>query len=312
MKPWKPGSVFLILLQTTADSTQMSLLRLKTATRAFSTSATCLKGHSKWQNIRHTKAKQDAIKGNLATKFGNQIATAAKMGGPDPAGNIRLSTIIDAAKSNNVPKKTIEAAIKRGAGLDAKEKQIEQVFYEGIGPSGVSLIIECLTSNRNGLLANLNTPFNRAAGKNSGIAFPSTVQFLFTRKGCITISKQQRAMVAPDPSNPMKKVEQITELEFDHILDQAIEWGAEDVEEDIDHEGNVESYTLYTDVQDTGAVAKRVQESGIAVADFSISYIANEDTMVDIEDEQKAINFHNFIDSIEEIEDVTEIYTNAR
>ncbi|KAG5365450.1 putative transcriptional regulatory protein [Yarrowia sp. C11] len=290
----------------------MSLLRLQTVTsRAFSTSSRCLKGHSKWQNIRHTKAKQDAIKGNLATKFGNQIATAAKMGGADPAGNIRLATIIEAAKSYNVPKKTIEAAIRRGAGLDAKDKQIEQVFYEGIGPSGVSVIIECLTSNRNGLLAKLNTPFNRAAGKNSGIAFPSTVQFLFTRKGCITIEKEQKSMVAPDPSNPMKKVEQVTVLEFDHIMDQAIEWGAEDVEEDTDHEGKVVSYTLYTDVQDTGAVAKMVQESGIAVADFSISYIANEDTKVDIEDEHKADIFHNFIESIEEIDDVTEVYTNA-
>lgn len=286
--------------------------RLQPFARSFSTSAQCLKGHSKWQNIRHTKAKQDAIKGNLATKFGNQIATAAKMGGADPAGNIRLSTIIDAAKSYNVPKKTIDAAIRRGAGLDAKDKQIEQVFYEGIGPSGVSVIIECLTSNRNGLLANLNTPFNRAAGKNSGIAFPSTVQFLFTRKGCITIEKEQKSLVAPDPANPMKKVEQVTVLDFDHVLDQAIEWGAEDVEEDTDGDGNVVSYTLYTDVQDTGAVAKLVQESGIAVADFSISYIPNEDTMVDIEDEHKAGVFQNFIDSIEEIDDVTEIYTNAR
>lgn len=289
----------------------MSLLR-NVSSRAFSTTTQCLKGHSKWQNIKHTKAKNDAIKGNLATKFGNQIATAAKMGGADPAGNIRLATVIDAAKSYNVPKKTIDAAIRRGAGLDAKEKQIEQVFYEGIGPSGVSLIIECLTSNRNGLLAQLNTPFNRAAGKNSGIAFPSTVQFLFTRKGCITIMKEQKSMVAPDASNPMKKVEQITVLDFEDVMDRAIEWGAEDVEEDIDHEGNVESYTLYTDVQDTGAVAKAVQDSGIVVSDFSISYIANEDTMVDIENEQRAMVFQAFIESIEDIDDVTEVYTNAR
>ncbi|KAG5366020.1 putative transcriptional regulatory protein [Yarrowia sp. B02] len=291
----------------------MSLLRLKTVSvRGFSSSAQALKGHSKWQNIKHTKAKQDAIKGTLATKFGNQIATAAKMGGPDPAGNIRLSTIINAAKSYNVPKKTIDAAIRRGAGLDAKDKQIEQVFYEGMGPSGVSVIIECLTSNRKGLLAALNTPFNRASGKNSGIAFPSTVAFLFTRKGCITIEKEQKKMVAPDEANPMKKIEQITVLEFDDIMDQAIEWGAEDVEEDTDADGKVVSYTLYTDVQETGAVAKLVQESGIEVADFSISYIPNEDTMVDIEDEHKANVFQSFIDSIEEIDDVTEVYTNAR
>ncbi|CCH45712.1 hypothetical protein BN7_5297 [Wickerhamomyces ciferrii] len=256
-------------------------LPLRIPTRLFSTTPISLSGHSKWSTIKHDKAKNDAEKNKIANKFSNAIAVATKLGGSDPSHNVRLATAIENAQKNNVLKKVIEQAIKRGAGIGSEKKNVDTALYEGVGPGGVSFVVESLTDNKTRTIGLVRSAFTKAGGSLS----PTLYQF--DRRGLIVIEKG--------------------ELTFDDIFEKVIEVGAEDLEE-IEGEDFIE---IITDPSDTGKIADELKKE-FTIKEVGISYIPKEDMLVDISDEDTKIKYDKFIAALEEISDVTDYYSNLK
>ena len=145
-----------------------------------------MSGHSKFANIKHKKEKNDAKKGKIFTVIGREIAVAVKEGGPDPDNNSRLRDVIAKAKANNMPNDTIERGIKKAAG-DADSVNYEQITYEGYGPSGVAIIVDTLTDNKNRTASNVRNAFTKG---NGNVGTPGCVSYMFEKKGQIIISKE--------------------------------------------------------------------------------------------------------------------------
>ena len=164
-------------------------------------------GHSKWANIQHRKGRQDAARSKLFSKFSKEITVAAKMGDPDPDKNPRLRLAVKEAKSNSMPKDNIDRAIKKAMGGDSEN--YEEIRYEGYGPSGVAIIVEALTDNRNRTASNIRSTFSKRGGN---LGETGSVAFMFDRKGQIVYP----ASVGSE----------------DDVMEAAIEAGAEDVESD--------------------------------------------------------------------------------
>src|SRR3954447_11586804 len=143
-------------------------------------------GHSKWATTKHKKAVVDARRGKLFAKLIKNVEVAARTGGGDPAGNPTLADAIAKAKSNSVPNDNIDRAVRRGAGLDAGGADYESIMYEGYGPGGVAVLVECLTDNRNRAASEVRTAFTRNGGS---LADPGSVSYLFTRKGVVLVPK---------------------------------------------------------------------------------------------------------------------------
>ena len=152
-----------------------------------------MSGHSKFANIAHKKAANDAAKGKIFTRIGKEIMVAVKEGGPDVNNNSKLRTVVAKAKANNMPNDTIERAIKKAAGSDASN--YESVVYEGYGPSGSAIIVEALTDNRNRAASNIRSAFTKGGGS---IGTPGCVSFMFDDKGLIIVSKEECDMDADD------------------------------------------------------------------------------------------------------------------
>ena len=153
-----------------------------------------MSGHSKFANIKHKKEKNDAKKGKIFTVIGREIAVAVKEGGPDPDNNGRLRDVIAKAKANNMPNDTIERGIKKAAG-DADSVNYEQITYEGYGPSGVAIIVDTLTDNKNRTASNVRNAFTKG---NGNVGTPGCVSYMFEKKGQIIISKEECEMDADD------------------------------------------------------------------------------------------------------------------
>ena len=153
-----------------------------------------MSGHSKFANIKHKKEKNDAKKGKIFTVIGREIAVAVKEGGPDPDNNSRLRDVIAKAKANNMPNDTIERGIKKAAG-DADSVNYEQITYEGYGPSGVAIIVDTLTDNKNRTASNVRNAFTKG---NGNVGTPGCVSYMFEKKGQIIISKEECEMDADD------------------------------------------------------------------------------------------------------------------
>ena len=166
-----------------------------------------MSGHSKFANIKHKKEKNDAAKGKIFTMLGREIAVAVKAGGPDPANNGKLRDVIAKAKSNNMPNDTIERSIKKAAG-PGDGVEYENITYEGYGPSGVAVIVEVLTDNRNRAAANVRNAFTKGGG-NMGTS--GCVSFMFDDKGLIVVDK-----------------EEVEGMDDDELMMMAIDAGAED------------------------------------------------------------------------------------
>src|SRR5215471_14414472 len=145
-----------------------------------------MSGHSKWATTKHKKAAIDAKRGKLFAKLIKNIEIAAKMGGPDPAGNPTLYDAIQKAKKQSVPNKNIDSAVKRGGGLEAGGADYETIMYEGYGPNGVAVLIECLTDNRNRAASDVRVAMTRNGGN---MADPGSVSYLFNRKGVVIVPK---------------------------------------------------------------------------------------------------------------------------
>lgn len=245
-----------------------------------------MSGHSKWHSIKHKKGAADAKRGKIFTRHAKLIQIAAREGGSsDPDMNAALKVAIDNAKADNVPNNNIERAAKKGAGETGGE-QMAEIVYECYGPGGVACIIECLTDNKNRTLSNVKSIIEKSGGK---WAESGSVTFLFARKGVVVAS------LSNSDSSSNSKSE---ELEL-----ALIDLGAEE----IDISDDIVSVT--TDASSWTKVRDYLKEQGIEVQESGLKYVAKQ--KADLADAESAKKLMNFIEGIEEDDDVSEVHTNA-
>lgn len=237
-----------------------------------------MSGHSKWANIKHKKGKADALRARITTKISKEITLAARMGGGDPVGNMRLKLALTKAKQNNVPKENIQRAIAKGVGATSGEG-FEEMSYEGYGPGGVAIIVECSTDNKNRTAADVRYAFTHHGGS---IGTPGCVGWMFKKKGIIIVDKE----IADE----------------DTLMLLALDSGAEDVQA---HE---EVYEIITEPDAFIAVSEALEKEGIEVESSEVSMIPDNTVSLDGE---KAESMQKMIEALEEIDDVQEVYHNA-
>ena len=239
-----------------------------------------MSGHSKFANIKHKKEKNDAAKGKIFTVIGREIAVAVKEGGPDPANNSKLRDVIAKAKANNMPNDTIDRGIKKAAG-DANSVNYEQITYEGYGPSGIAIIVEALTDNKNRTAANVRSAFTKGNGSlgNSGC-----VSYMFDKKGQIIIDKEE------------------CEMDADDLMMMALEAGAEDFSEEED------SFEILTDPDDFGVVREALEKEGIVMASAEVTMIPQNYVTLSDENDIKFLN--RTLDLLDDDDDVQAVYHN--
>ncbi|NPA52122.1 MAG: YebC/PmpR family DNA-binding transcriptional regulator [Aquificae bacterium] len=235
-------------------------------------------GHSKWHNIRHKKAKMDAKRGQIFTKLIKEITVAARQGGADPEFNPRLRIAIEKAKKANMPVENIERAIKRGTG-ELEGVQYEEVIYEGYGPEGVAIIVECLTDNRNRTTGEIRHIFTKQGGN---LGTTGCVSFLFEEKGIIQVPK--------------------SEYSEEEIFEKAIEAGAQDVITEDEY------YEIRTEPKELYAVKEALENMGIKVEKAELTKIPT--TTIEIKDEETATKLMKLLDALEENDDVQKVYAN--
>lgn len=236
-------------------------------------------GHSKWHNIQHRKGAQDAKRGKIFTKLIREITVAAKMGGPDPDANPRLRAAVDKALGANMTKDTIQRAIKRGAGNDDSANMFE-IRYEGYGPNGVAILVECLTDNKNRTVAEVRHAFTKNGGN---LGTDGSVAYLFDKKGLITFPKDS---------------------DEDKIMEIAIEAGAEDVVTNEDG-----SLDITTAPEDFMTVKDALSQAELNPEGGEVTMIAS--TEVDLNDEDSAAKMIKLSDMLEDLDDVQNVYSNA-
>ncbi|MEE1015709.1 MAG: YebC/PmpR family DNA-binding transcriptional regulator [Lachnospiraceae bacterium] len=239
-----------------------------------------MSGHSKFANIKHKKEKNDAAKGKIFTVIGRELAVAVKEGGPDPANNSKLRDIIAKAKANNMPNDTIDRGIKKAAG-DANSVNYEQVTYEGYGPSGIAIIVEALTDNKNRTASNVRSAFTKGNGNmgNSGC-----VSYMFDKKGQIIIDKEE------------------CEMDADDLMMIALDAGAEDFAEEED------SFEILTDPDDFSVVREALEKEGIAMVSAEVTMIPQNYVTLTDENDIKFLN--RTLDLLDDDDDVQAVYHN--
>ncbi len=234
-------------------------------------------GHSKWANIKHRKAAQDAKRGKIFTRLIREITTAARVGDADPAANPRLRAAVAAALSNNMTRDTVNRAIQRGAG-GGDGAELETLIYEGYGPAGTAVMVECMTDNRNRTVSEVRHAFSKCGGN---LGTDGSVSYLFSKKGVITF----------------------TGVDEDALMDAALEAGADDVVSEED--GSIE---VYTTPNDFGTVLDALEAAGFKPADASVTMIASTEADLDVESAPKLLRL---IDMLEDLDDVQEVYHNG-
>ena len=239
-----------------------------------------MSGLSKFANIKHKKEKNDAAKGKIFTVIGRELAVAVKEGGPDPANNSKLRDIIAKAKANNMPNDTIDRGIKKAAG-DANSVNYEQVTYEGYGPSGIAIIVEALTDNKNRTASNVRSAFTKGNGNmgNSGC-----VSYMFDKKGQIIIDKEE------------------CEMDADDLMMIALDAGAEDFAEEED------SFEILTDPDDFSVVREALEKEGIAMVSAEVTMIPQNYVTLTDENDIKFLN--RTLDLLDDDDDVQAVYHN--
>ena len=240
-----------------------------------------MSGHSKFANIKHKKEKNDAAKGKIFTIIGREIAVAVKEGGPDPANNYKLATVIAKAKANNMPNDTIERGIKKAAG-DANASNYTYMTYEGYGPAGTAIIVEALTDNKNRTASNVRHAFTKGSGN---IGTQGCVSFMFDQKGQIIVDKEEY------------------DGDADTLMMDALDCGAEDFNEEDD------SYEILTDPNDFSEVRLELEKKGIPMAAAEVTMIPQ--TEVKLTDPDDIKNLVKTLDILEEDDDVQDVYHNA-
>ncbi|WP_237205282.1 YebC/PmpR family DNA-binding transcriptional regulator [Rothia nasimurium] len=239
-----------------------------------------MSGHSKWATTKHKKAAIDAKRAKAFAKYIKAIEVAARMGGPDPAGNPALDLAVSKAKKNSVPNDNVERAIKRGAGLTGEAVDYTEIMYEARGPQGTALYIECLTDNRNRAAAEVRTAVTRNGGT---MADSGSVAFLFERKGVAEVAK----------------TEGLTE---DDVLMAVLDAGAEEV---IDES---EIFTVVSEATDLPAIRKALEEAELEYNNDDPVFRPTMQVDLDAEGAKK---FLKLADAIEELDDVQNVYSNA-
>lgn len=236
-------------------------------------------GHSKFANIKHRKERQDAKKGKIFTKLGREIAVAVKSGGPDPSLNNKLKDVVAKCKANNMPNDTISRSIKKAAGED-DGVSYENIAYEGYGPNGVAVIVECLTDNKNRTAANIRHAFTKGGG-NMGTS--GCVSFMFDKKGEIIIEKSD-------------------DMDEDEMMMLALDAGAEDFEAEED------GFVVLTTPEDFGTVNDAITEAGIQPISAEVKMIPQTTTELTSEDDLKKMN--KMLELLEDDDDVQDVYHN--
>ena len=239
-----------------------------------------MSGHSKFANIKHKKEKNDAAKGKVFTIIGREIAVAVKEGGPDPNNNSRLRDVIAKAKANNMPNDTIDRGIKRAAG-DANAVNYEHVTYEGYGPSGIAIIVEALTDNKNRTASNVRNAFTKG---NGSLGTSGCVSYMFEQKGQIIIDREE------------------CDMDADDLMMMALDAGAEDFSEEED------SFEILTSPDDFSKVRETLEKEGIPMAEAEITMIPQNYVTLSDENDIKFLN--RTLDLLDEDDDVQAVYHN--
>ena len=239
-----------------------------------------MSGHSKFANIKHKKEKNDAAKGKMFTIIGKEIAVAVKEGGVDPNNNSKLRDVIAKAKANNMPNDTIDRGIKKAAG-DAASVNYETLTYEGYGPSGVAIIVDTLTDNKNRTAANVRSAFTKGGGN---VGTPGSVSYMFDKKGQIIIDKEE------------------CEMDADELMMAALDAGAEDFSEEED------SYEVITAPDDFSAVREALEALKIPMMEADVTMIPQ--TWVELSNEDDIKKLNRILDLLDEDDDVQAVYHN--
>ena len=239
-----------------------------------------MSGHSKFAKIKHKKEKNDAAKGKVFTIIGREIAVAVKEGGPDPNNNSRLRDVIAKAKANNMPNDTIDRGIKRAAG-DANAVNYEHVTYEGYGPSGIAIIVEALTDNKNRTASNVRNAFTKG---NGSLGTSGCVSYMFDQKGQIIIDREE------------------CDMDADDLMMMALDAGAEDFSEEED------SFEILTSPDDFSKVRETLEKEGIPMAEAEITMIPQNYVTLSDENDIKFLN--RTLDLLDEDDDVQAVYHN--
>ena len=237
-----------------------------------------MSGHSKWSTIKRKKEKTDHARAKVFTKIGREIAVAVKAGGADPAGNSKLKDVIAKAKAANMPNDNIERVIKKAAGEGSGENY-DEIVYEGYGPSGIAVIVEALTDNRNRTAADVRHYFDKFGG-NMGMS--GCVSFMFNRQGVILFEKEG--------------------IDEDQLMEDALEAGA------IDFIAEDEIYDVRTEANDMGAVRDDLEAKGYKFVSAEVEYVPSTYTTLTNPDDIK--NMGRMLEMFEENDDVQNVYHN--
>ncbi len=235
-------------------------------------------GHSKWANIQHRKSAQDAKRGKLFTRLIREITVASRIGGSDPNANPRLRLAVDKALTANMPKDTIDRAIKRGAG-ELDDVNYEEVRYEGYGPGGIAVMVDCLTDNRNRTVAEVRHAFSKCGGN---LGTSGSVAFQFTERGVLSF-----------PAG----------CDEDRIMEVALEAGAEDVV--VNDDGSIDVLTepaAFTEAK------KAMTEAALEPEQAEVTLRADANTVLGLEDARKMVRL---LDMLEDLDDTQNVYSNA-
>lgn len=238
-----------------------------------------MSGHSKWANIKHKKGKSDAQKAKVFTKIGRELQIAVKAGGPDPESNSKLKDVIAKAKAANMPNDNITRSIKRASG-DGANDIMEEITYEGYGPSGVAIIVETVTDNRNRTAADIRHIFDKSGGN---LGSTGCVSFMFDKKGLIIIENDG-------------------DIEEEKLMMDALECGAEDFSADED------AFEITTDPTNFSEVRNALEEKGYSFLEAEVSMIPQ--NYVTLTDEKQREQIERLIDALEDNDDVIEVWHN--
>lgn len=235
-------------------------------------------GHSKWKNIRIRKGKQDAIRGKMFTKISREIIVAAKLGGGDPTMNPRLRVAVEKARENSVPVDNIKRSIARGTG-EIEGADYEEIVYEGYGPGGAGIMLECYTENRNRTVSEVRHAFNKHGGN---MAENGSVSWQFKHLGEIVVDRNGK--------------------DEDEFTMEALEAGAEDVIADED------SFTVYTSMEDLHRVNAELEKQGVKASEVRLTYVPTNKTELSPDDQMKLLRL---LDALDDLDDVQETYVNV-
>lgn len=237
-----------------------------------------MSGHSKWATTKHKKAVVDAKRGKLFAKLIKNIEVAARTGGGDLAGNPTLFDAVQKAKKSSVPNDNIERAVKRGSGQEAGGADYQTIMYEGYGPGGIAVLVECLTDNRNRAASDVRVAFTRHGGQ---MADPGSVSYLFSRKGVVVVPKEG--------------------TDEDTVMEAVLEAGAEE----ISSQGDV--FEILTEATDLVPVRQALQAAGIEYDSADVVFHPATQIEVDVEGARKILRL---IDALEDSDDVQNVYAN--